>query len=403
MAYLTLSDPTTDSCDFKVKLSNPFNTDYYRRLRITKNNYGNSTFSINSYLENRTAGSSSSNYVRGVVNEGLSAGRTYTLYAYAQAANGTWYLAGSDDITMEDDASKEVDLGIKKIYYKYQDSDDDYELAEDDTIFETGKEIKFKVEVKNYTDVREPDYTVSVYDEDGNRLARDTGETPASKYNINNAYLYGITRNSAGKQTLKFAIILEDSSWTDTDNNDNTRYRTFEWKSKKPSKPQIISRAEWGAGEPNASGTNNPTQIIVHHTGDQNDAIANLFPNDDKGFMLREYEIAVGGVFSDFPYNWAIGLNDTILEGRDPSKQGGHEPKVNTTSLSVVVLGNYEIRDFETEQENNLVDLLAYLCYEYDISASQIKGHKDIKPKACPGKNVYDRLPYIRTKVASRL
>lgn len=232
MAYLRLSNPTTDSCDFKVKLSNPFNTDYYKRLRITKTDYGDSTSSVGSYLESRTARNSSSKYVTGVVNSGLSAGSTYKLYAYAQAANSTWYLAGSDYITMKGDESKEIDLGIRDIYYKYKDSNDDYELAENGTVFETGREIKFKVEVKNYTAVRKPDYTVSVYDEDGNRLARDTGETPAEEGEINYAYLRDVIINSSGKQTFEFAIILEDSRWIDFYESDNTKYRDFEWKNK---------------------------------------------------------------------------------------------------------------------------------------------------------------------------
>ncbi|MCT4600276.1 MAG: hypothetical protein N4A32_05185 [Marinifilaceae bacterium] len=86
MSYLSLSNPTTDSCDFRVKLSNDFNTDYYRELRITGRDYGSSTDRVSSYVESRTASSSySSRYVEGVVNDGMSAGRTYTLYAYAQA------------------------------------------------------------------------------------------------------------------------------------------------------------------------------------------------------------------------------------------------------------------------------------------------------------------------------
>lgn len=42
MAKLRLSNPTTDSCDFRVTLSNPFNTHYYRQLVITKAYYGKS-------------------------------------------------------------------------------------------------------------------------------------------------------------------------------------------------------------------------------------------------------------------------------------------------------------------------------------------------------------------------
>lgn len=168
-------------------------------------------------------------------------------------------------------------------------------------------------------------------------------------------------------------------------------------------KPNIISRSEWGGGLSKASGINKPSQIIIHHTGDPNDNIAKHFPNNDKAFMLREYEIAIRGVFKDFPYNFAIGLNNTILQGRDPSKKGAHEPLVNSNSLSIAVLGNYDIRDFNKHQEKNLIDLLSYLCYKYDINPLAIYGHYDLKPTACPGKNVYRRLPYVRGQVARNL
>lgn len=101
MAYLKLANPTTNSCGFTVKLSNPFNRAYYKELRITGTNYGSSTSRVDSYVESRMEGNSSSAYVEDMVNYGMNTGKTYTLYAYAQAANGTWYLAGSDTITMK--------------------------------------------------------------------------------------------------------------------------------------------------------------------------------------------------------------------------------------------------------------------------------------------------------------
>ncbi|MCT4595225.1 MAG: phosphodiester glycosidase family protein [Anaeromicrobium sp.] len=102
MAYLKLSNPTTNSCDFEVQLSNPFNATYYRGLRITGTNYGSPTSNVGSYVEHRSAGGSSSKYVVGIVNDGMNVGRTYTLYAYVQqaAAPYTWWLAGSATITM---------------------------------------------------------------------------------------------------------------------------------------------------------------------------------------------------------------------------------------------------------------------------------------------------------------
>lgn len=102
-AYLKLSNPKTSSCDYKVKLSNKFNTTYYKKLRITGTNYGSSTSSVTNYVESVTAKNSSSVYIKGTIDDGMSAGKTYKLYAYAQAQNGTWYKAGYDSITMKDD------------------------------------------------------------------------------------------------------------------------------------------------------------------------------------------------------------------------------------------------------------------------------------------------------------
>lgn len=223
MSYLTLSNPTTDSCDFRVKLSNDFNTDYYRELKITGRDYGSSTSRVSSYVESRTARSSSSRYVEGVVNDGMSAGRTYTLYAYAQATNGTWYKAGSDTITMENGGGSSIfDLGIKEILYRYSDTSDDYMEVEDGMNFELGKEIKFKLPVKNFRNTDSPEYTVVLYDENGRKLD-DDDEGSLSGRDTNNAYLY-VTVNDPGEQRLQFAI--ETSGGSDTDDDDNVRHRT---------------------------------------------------------------------------------------------------------------------------------------------------------------------------------
>ncbi len=49
----------------------------------------------------------------------MSAGRTYTLYAYAQAQNGTWYLAGSADITMKSNGDISKSLTMPKNYNQF--------------------------------------------------------------------------------------------------------------------------------------------------------------------------------------------------------------------------------------------------------------------------------------------
>lgn len=101
MAYLKLYNPGINKCDFEVDLSNPFDKNNYQKLRITSTYYGTSTSDVSSYVENRNAPlTDGDDPVKGVVDEGMSEGGEYTLRAYVLALNGTWYLAGSDTITM---------------------------------------------------------------------------------------------------------------------------------------------------------------------------------------------------------------------------------------------------------------------------------------------------------------
>lgn len=102
-------------------------------------------------------------------------------------------------------------LRIKEIQYRYTDTSDGYESADGLTVFDVGREIKFKVRVENIGNDDSPEYTVSVYDdEDGDRLDHDS-EPSIEPGEINSAYLY-VTINTSGKRRLGFEIKRDDDS-----------------------------------------------------------------------------------------------------------------------------------------------------------------------------------------------
>lgn len=148
-SYLRLSNATSDSCEYKVKLSNVFSSDYYVRIRITDDYQGREADSIRDYVETQYAtDGGDSRYVRGEIDD-LRSDHSYTFYAYTQAKNGTWYLAGEDDIrTEEEDNGVDFDLGIRQIYYRYADTSDDYEDVIEGMELQAGREIKFKLVVR---------------------------------------------------------------------------------------------------------------------------------------------------------------------------------------------------------------------------------------------------------------
>lgn len=100
MAYLTLYSPSENSVEFAVAdLSEPFNTTYYKALKIT-NSPSSSGGTQYYYISAPSPTSWSYNGWSDTI-YGLNPSTTYTMYAWVQAQNGTWYLAGSDTTTTQ--------------------------------------------------------------------------------------------------------------------------------------------------------------------------------------------------------------------------------------------------------------------------------------------------------------
>lgn len=213
MAYLRLSNPTTNSCEYKIQLSSPFNQDYYKQIRITSTDYGQSATNISRYVAYQDApATGTSQYVRGEINDGMSAGKTYTLHAYAQAANGTWYLAGTDTITTLQDGGEEYDYGIVDFVV---DTPEPYNI---------GDKVEFVVTVRNYKRTVGPEYTVEL--RDWNDKLIDTDVEPAlDGQETNKAYLNVVLEEEHvrnGKIRFYAYIKPDESGWIDTSDGDNS-------------------------------------------------------------------------------------------------------------------------------------------------------------------------------------
>lgn len=121
-------------------------------------------------------------------------------------------------------------LGIKDIVYRYKDASDThtYFPATEGTIFETGRRIKFKVNVKNYDDEFSPEYQVVVLDENGNELD-DNYQSGLEPSEEEEASLTIDAVNNPRQRTLKFSIIPEGNHWVDTYVTNNHVYRHYNW------------------------------------------------------------------------------------------------------------------------------------------------------------------------------
>lgn len=208
-----------------------------------------------------------------------------------------------------------------------------------------------------------------------------------------------------------------------------------------PDPPQIISRSQWGADESlktwaeeyqtddNGYTINKAKYIVVHHT-----ASSSLTPdNDDSGRytgMVQaiyrwhtinatwdDYQNGTVRGFGDIGYNYLIDPNGNIYEGRSGANGviGAHAYGHNTGTIGIALIGTYgatlngqyvshEISPAVKESLNKLVGWLAAAngidlnnqilidgAYKYPLV-----GHKDVRPTACPGDELYALLGSVR-------
>ncbi|XP_056633106.1 peptidoglycan-recognition protein SC2-like [Diorhabda sublineata] len=155
--------------------------------------------------------------------------------------------------------------------------------------------------------------------------------------------------------------------------------------------PDIISRSGWNASPPGDVTflrENPPSYIVVHHSATKScnskqdciplvKSIQNSHINDKK--------------WSDIGYNFLIGGDGNIYEGRGWGIRGAHSVPYNKRSLGICLLGNFEIDNPHSNQLKALEDLLYCARTTNKITENyRLIGHGQRSSTLCPGKNLYN-------------
>lgn len=131
--------------------------------------------------------------------------------------------------------------------------------------------------------------------------------------------------------------------------------------------------------------------IVIHHTGN---------PKDDD---LSAKEIHAGHLaqgWAGIGYHFVIRKNGRIELGRPMGCVGAHAYGYNSHSVGIHFCGNFEVAKPTKEQIESAAILMGWLAEKYGIKINghTVLGHRDLMATACPGQNLYDRLPDIRGK-----
>ncbi len=198
--------------------------------------------------------------------------------------------------------------------------------------------------------------------------------------------------------------------------------------------PKVITRAQWGADESKAGSwpqlSAGLSAMYVHHT-----AGTNSYSEAQAAALVRGiYGFHTGSRgWPDIGYQFLVDKYGNVYQGRQEAIHdlpiGAQAGGYNTSTIGVSALGNYETAQPTKALESALVRVLAWKAHQYGLDAKGttrlytgsstgstvrakagstitvpvILGHRDTNYTACPGKNLYAKMPSIRQRVADRV
>ena len=191
-------------------------------------------------------------------------------------------------------------------------------------------------------------------------------------------------------------------------------------------KPEIVTRSEWGANESWRSGSPDYAPVkmaFVHHTDSGNDYTAAEAPAVVRGVYAYH---AKSLHWSDVGYNFLIDRYGTIYEGRyggvTRGVTGAQVLGFNTGSTGISVIGTFTTATPPSAVVTSLERLLEWKLDVHHVdplgterwSAATgrstrtgqrvafpaIAGHRDANYTDCPGGQLYAQLPNVRKVVA---
>lgn len=199
--------------------------------------------------------------------------------------------------------------------------------------------------------------------------------------------------------------------------------------------PKIVTRAQWGADESirdtRIIGWAPFRKIVVHHTASPNGV------KDPAQTVRFGYELhVVGRGFTDIGYNFLIGPDGQIFEGRRARKYGkgelhtgedgsgngivgGHTKGRNAGTCGIALIGNFMKSSPSAAALQSLIHLASWEAQRHQIDPlgndvfiatdgtkltfPNIVGHRGIGSTLCPGNKMAAALPWLRQQVADRV
>jgi len=126
-----------------------------------------------------------------------------------------------------------------------------------------------------------------------------------------------------------------------------------------------------------------PNYIVIHHSATKDSGTVSWG-------AIREYHKRAKG-WSDIGYHFGIewmGDRDEVLLGRMPDQPGAHCIGLNSNSIGICCVGNFDELDPPEEQWQLCLQVVRWLMGIYRIPTERVIGHREWAKdgRSCPGK-----------------
>lgn len=153
----------------------------------------------------------------------------------------------------------------------------------------------------------------------------------------------------------------------------------------------VIPRTRWATQAPKWSMSkplNGISRITVHH-----DAFTSVGLTRERDVAARIESIRRahrqrGSEWVDIGYHYIVDPAGRVWEGRPISIEGAHVSKTNEHNLGICVLGNFDEQRPTSDALSTLDSFVAYQARQYRVSMRNVYTHQELKPTACPGRNL---------------
>ncbi|MFZ4572788.1 MAG: N-acetylmuramoyl-L-alanine amidase [Phycisphaerales bacterium] len=166
----------------------------------------------------------------------------------------------------------------------------------------------------------------------------------------------------------------------------------------------VIPRSAWAKDQPRWNLTkpmNGVSRITVHHEGDAVYTARTQSTVARRLEGIRQYHRSKGKEWADIGYHYIIDPAGRVWEGRPISVEGAHVAKTNDHNLGVMVLGNFDRQSPTGDQLSSLVGFVRSQMLRYRVPTSRLYTHQELRPTACPGRNLQSFMNSVRNRGGS--